>query len=245
MNLHQIVSGVISVVNPLTQLFIQTSNGYATNPDGKQVPAYNPGVYVFGDVQALDAGENQHLDALNIQGRRMKFYINGNIDGLIRPNQQGGDLITIVSGGNNQGLIGSTWLVAVILEYSSRSIFWRSAAFTWLPKTSRLWVIAIITAARAYCGKPGTDACCTRSAATMSAIFFSRSPRLIVGPGPFIATSHVPRQLAALKISGIRRTVSTRHTKRWRGGTFECGCPQRRVGRSADLPCWKLGAIGP
>ena len=117
MNLHQLVSGVISAVNPLTKLSIQTSNSYTTNPDGTQVPAYNPAVCVFGDVQALDAGENQHLDALNIQGRRMKFYINGNIDGLIRPNQQGGDLITIETGGNNKALVGSTWLVAVILEY--------------------------------------------------------------------------------------------------------------------------------
>jgi len=119
MNLHQLVSGVISAVNPATMLSIQTSTGYSTSPDGTPVPTYNDAVTVPGDVQALDAGENQHLDALNIQGRRMKFYINGNIDGLIRPNSQGGDLITVVSGGSNYQLIGSVWLVAVILEYWS------------------------------------------------------------------------------------------------------------------------------
>ena len=71
MNLHAIVSGAIQAVNPFTQLFIQTSSGYTTGPDGTQAPTYNDGVSVYGDVQALDAGEIQHLDALNIQGRRM------------------------------------------------------------------------------------------------------------------------------------------------------------------------------
>ena len=117
MNLHAIVSGAIQAVNPFTQLFIQTSSGYTTGPDGTQAPTYNDGVSVYGDVQALDAGEIQHLDALNIQGRRMKFYINGNIDGIIRISQQGGDLITIVGGGTNPAMLGSIWLTAVVLEY--------------------------------------------------------------------------------------------------------------------------------
>lgn len=117
MNLHRIVSGAIRAVNPFTKLRIQVSNGYTQNSAGQQIPAYCDPVEVFGDVQALTAGEIQHLDALNIQGRAMAFYINGNIDGLIRPNQQGGDLITIVSGGNNKQLIGSLWLVREVAEY--------------------------------------------------------------------------------------------------------------------------------
>lgn len=117
MNLHQIVSGKIQAVNPFTLLSIQTSNGYTTNLDGTQTPTYNDPVTIEADVQALDAGDIQHMDSLNIQGRRMKFYINGNIDGLIRITQQGGDLITIVGGGTNQAVLGSIWLTATVLEY--------------------------------------------------------------------------------------------------------------------------------
>jgi hypothetical protein len=117
MNLHSIAYGVLTAVNPATMLSIQVSNGYTTQSDGTRVPSYNDPVTVPGDVQALGAGENQHLDMLNIQGRRMAFYINGNIDGLIRANNQGGDLITIVRGGSNGCLEGSVWLVAEILEY--------------------------------------------------------------------------------------------------------------------------------
>lgn len=118
MNLHEIVRGAISAVNPPTFLSIQISTGYTTSADGTPVPQYADAVTVDdADVQALDAGDIQHLDSLNIQGRRMKFHINGNIDGLIRPNRQGGDLITVVAGGNNAQLIGSIWLTATVLEY--------------------------------------------------------------------------------------------------------------------------------
>jgi hypothetical protein len=117
MNLHQIVIGAISAINPTTFITVQVSMGYTTNPDGSRTPKYCDPVTVEADIQELSAGEIQHLDGLNIQGRKMAFYINGNIDGLIRPNQQGGDLITVEAGGNNPQLLGSTWLVAVILEY--------------------------------------------------------------------------------------------------------------------------------
>lgn len=117
MNLHQIVRGAIRRINPDTMLRIQVSDGYDTMIDGTQVPKYCDPVTVPGDVQALNAGEIAHLDSLNIQGRAMKFYINGNIDGLIRPNSSGGELITIVQGGTNQQLLGSVWLVKEVMEY--------------------------------------------------------------------------------------------------------------------------------
>ncbi len=98
-------------------LSIQVSNGSTIQSDGTSVPTYCDPVTVSADVQALSGGDIQHMDALNIQGRKMAFYINGNIDGLIRVNNQGGDLITVVSGGNNPQLVGSVWLVSEISEY--------------------------------------------------------------------------------------------------------------------------------
>lgn len=64
---------------------------------------------VMGQVQALAAEEIQHLDALNIQGERRGLYINGRIDGLIRQDNKGGDLVTTTD--------GVVWLVAHMLEY--------------------------------------------------------------------------------------------------------------------------------
>jgi hypothetical protein len=119
MNLHAIVSGNIQAINPYIQLIVQISTGYATNPDGSRVPSYAPNQIVFGDVQALQYNDIVQLDALNIQGERRKIYINGEVDGLIRVENKGGDLITTPD--------GNVWLVALVLEYWSQ---WVSVAVT-------------------------------------------------------------------------------------------------------------------
>jgi len=109
MNLHGMVANQVSAVNPLIQLSIRTSAGYSQLSNGQQVPLYNSPVVVLGQVQSLSAGEIQHMDAMNIQGIRRAIYISGNIDGLVRPNKQGGDLIMTPN--------GQIWLVHVIDEY--------------------------------------------------------------------------------------------------------------------------------
>jgi hypothetical protein len=109
MNLHGIVANAISAVNPLVALLVQVSTGYSTNADGSRTPAYANAVSVQGQVQSLTAGDLRQLDALNIQGAQRAVYLNGRIDGLIRPGKKGGDLIITPE--------GNTWLVVHILEY--------------------------------------------------------------------------------------------------------------------------------
>ena len=51
---------------------------------------------------------------LNIQGTRRKIWLNGEIDGLVREDNKGGDLITDPN--------GDVWLVALITEqWTTRS----------------------------------------------------------------------------------------------------------------------------
>lgn len=109
MNLHAIVRGHIGVVNPDIPLSIKVSTGYSTNPDGTPIPKYANPVTVMGQVQELSDSEIRQADFLNIQGQKRAIYINGQIDGLVRVNKQGGDIIT--------GPDGSVWLVAIVLEY--------------------------------------------------------------------------------------------------------------------------------
>jgi hypothetical protein len=59
-------------------------------------------------VQALTGRDLQQIDGLNLQGTRRAIYIEGDIEGIVRPTQQGGDLITTPD--------GSIWLVAMVLE---------------------------------------------------------------------------------------------------------------------------------
>jgi hypothetical protein len=109
MNLHNVVSSVVSAVNPPQQLSIRISTGYIINLDGSRSPTYAAPQIVSGDVQALQFTDITQLDALNIQGERRKIYINGEVDGLVRANRKGGDLITDQK--------GNVWLVALVLEY--------------------------------------------------------------------------------------------------------------------------------
>lgn len=108
MNLHGIVSGAIAAVNPLIELSIQVSAGYTTNADGSRTPVYETAATVPGQVQALQYRDLQQLDGLNIEGTRRAIYINGHVNGLVRAENKGGDLITTPD--------GSVWLVALVLE---------------------------------------------------------------------------------------------------------------------------------
>lgn len=108
MNLHGIVAPTISAVNPLVQVSVKVSTGYSTAPDGKRVPTYAKAVTVLAQIQPLTGGELHHLDALNLQGDFQGIYINGRIDGLVRGENKGGDLITLSN--------GDVYLVTTVLE---------------------------------------------------------------------------------------------------------------------------------
>ena len=116
MNLHGIVSGYLSAVNPPITVTIQPSTGYATNADGSRVPTYGASQSVQAQRQALQYTDIVQMDGLNIQGTRCKLYLNGNWNGLVRADQKGGDLITLPD--------GSIWLVAVIAENWSEQDGW-------------------------------------------------------------------------------------------------------------------------
>jgi hypothetical protein len=122
MNLHQIVSGAVSAVNPFITVTIQASAGYTTNADGSRSPAYAAPVSIQAQRQALQYNDLVQLDGLNITGTRCKLYLNGNWNGVVRPDQKGGDLITMPD--------GSVWLVAFVAENWSDVDGWASVVCT-------------------------------------------------------------------------------------------------------------------
>ncbi|WP_048996424.1 hypothetical protein [Burkholderia multivorans] len=108
MNLHGIVSGAISTVNPPILATFKSSNGtYTTNPDGTRIPAYDITENVPIQVQALTAAEIRHMDNLNLQGVLRAVYLNGQANGIVRKYGKGGDLLIFN---------GQTWLATTVLE---------------------------------------------------------------------------------------------------------------------------------
>jgi hypothetical protein len=107
MNLHQIVSGAIGVVNPHVIAQLYQSTGYTTADDGTQMPSYAAPVRASVQVQALSSDELKLVDGLNVQGNKQAIYLNGNWQGLVRPDHRGGDLIKLGD---------TTYLVITVLE---------------------------------------------------------------------------------------------------------------------------------
>lgn len=64
-----------------------------------------------GQIQPVTWRDLQQIDGLNLQGVRDKIYLYGEVDGLVRPDRKGGDLVILLAG-PHQGV----WLVAQVLE---------------------------------------------------------------------------------------------------------------------------------
>ncbi len=118
-NLNEMADGALQPVFPSVQLILYVSSGYTIGPDGGRAPSYLPAVQVYGDIQALQYTDLMKLEGLNIQGERRKIYLNGQVDGLVRVDNKGGDILVTPD--------GKIWLVATVLEYWTN---WCSVACT-------------------------------------------------------------------------------------------------------------------
>lgn len=108
MNLHGIVSGAIGAVNPQRKFTVQISAGYTSSADGTQVPVYLKSITLMGQAQPMSWKDLQQTDGLNLQGTVQSIYFTGRIEGIVRADRKGGDLVT-----DDQGKI---WLVETVLE---------------------------------------------------------------------------------------------------------------------------------
>jgi len=113
MDLHGIVSGVIGAVNPLVPIVIKRSAGSTTAPDGHRTPVYAPVITIMGQVQPLGYTDIITLDGLQIQGLRRKIYVSGDIEGIVRVDKTGGDLVTFPDATVPAGTI---WKAVLVLE---------------------------------------------------------------------------------------------------------------------------------
>lgn len=108
MNLHGIVSSVVGAVNPVVPIVIQVATGYTTNGDGTQVPSYAAPATYAAQVQSMTFGDLAQTSSLNIQGEKRSVYVNGRVNGIVRDENKGGDLVTFN---------GEAWLIVHVLEY--------------------------------------------------------------------------------------------------------------------------------
>jgi hypothetical protein len=118
-NLHQRVSGIIARVNPMLTITVRRSTGFTKNADYTRVPTTTTET-MLGQVQALTSAELAQVDGLNLQGEKLALYVNGNLAGVSRPDNTGGDLVTLPD--------GSAWLVLQQIENFNRTAGWTKVA---------------------------------------------------------------------------------------------------------------------
>lgn len=108
LNLHAIVRGAITTVNPDTLAQYLASTGATGSVGGKRTPTYAAAVPLLIQVQPLSRGDTRHLEGLNIQGVGRSVFLYGNAQAVVRNLQIGGDLFQFPQ---FAGQANSTWLV--------------------------------------------------------------------------------------------------------------------------------------
>lgn len=111
MNLHSMVRGAITTVNPDISATLIRSTGYA-KVNFEQVPTYSSEPVTI-QVQGVKPSTLLHMDNLNIQGVLRQVHMYGNTSGVIRVDSKGGDILNFpqATGGQNY-----SWKVVAVLE---------------------------------------------------------------------------------------------------------------------------------
>lgn len=113
LNLHAIVRGAISTVNPDIIAPWIVSTGATTAAGGKQTPTYAAPINVGMQVQPVRGEDLRKYSFLQAQGIYRAVYMFGDAEGIVRVDAKGGDLLQfpIVPGGTVR-----TWLVSAVDE---------------------------------------------------------------------------------------------------------------------------------
>ncbi len=109
-NLRGIANSVTQTVNPNELVTVLLSTGFTEGPGARQIPDYATGVDGYAQVQALDGEDLKQLDNMNIQGVIRGIYLYGEIAGVVRPLEKGGDIV------RRTGQFAGDWLVVKVFE---------------------------------------------------------------------------------------------------------------------------------
>lgn len=120
MNLHNIVAGCISSINPWITGSYQQSTGTVTDANYVQQPAYASPIDIQIQMQALAYTDLHQVSGLNLNGEIRAMYCTGLFEGVSRPENRGGDLITLSD--------GSIWLTVHVLENWNATSGWTKFA---------------------------------------------------------------------------------------------------------------------
>lgn len=123
-NVRSIANGAIQAINPnIVAPFYANTGPSAPNAAGRITPTFAAPVNTTIQVQAAKASMLEHFEGLNMQAVYRNVRMWGNSQGVVRVNQQGGDMLQFPE------TIGGPvrwWKVEGVLETWANSLGWCS-----------------------------------------------------------------------------------------------------------------------
>lgn len=113
MDLLGITGAAIQGINPnVIATWVQSTGGYTTDAAGHRVPTTSS-TSVSVQVQGMSANDLKLVDDINIANVLRKVYMYGNVLGISRSDQRGGDILQFpeIPGGTIQN-----WKVISVME---------------------------------------------------------------------------------------------------------------------------------
>jgi hypothetical protein len=92
MNLRSLANSATQIVNKNITAIWRSSTGYSVNADFSRSPDYSD-TEIKIQSQAISSDDLKHIQELNIQGILRSVYIYGNLQGVVRADEKGGDLL--------------------------------------------------------------------------------------------------------------------------------------------------------
>lgn len=112
-NVRALANSVIQQVNQNIQAtWKRSTGGYITNGAGHRVPTVQA-TSVQIQVQGTSSDDLKQIDGLNIQGVMRTVIMYGNVQGVVRTGQKGGDLLSFP---DSPGATSKDWRVVHVLE---------------------------------------------------------------------------------------------------------------------------------
>jgi hypothetical protein len=107
-DLFNVARSQASVINAPVLVTIKRSTGYTTNGDGSRVPSYTTITGIKADVQPMTNQDLHQVEGLNMGGEKSAMYLSGELLGVLRADQTGGDIVEFPD--------GKKYLVVLVLE---------------------------------------------------------------------------------------------------------------------------------
>jgi hypothetical protein len=112
MNIRGIANSVTQLTNPNILVTLLSSTGYTPDASGKRTPTTVSAV-LMAQVQGLSASDLQHIDGLNIEGVKRSVHLYGNIQGVVRADSKGGDILQFAE---YPGGLSRAWRILQVME---------------------------------------------------------------------------------------------------------------------------------